>query len=114
MVSRPVTRPERRRRTAPTPSRSPAPSRSSSKLSIGAHSGHVAPSRRARERLLAGTMERGVGNLSLRGLAAPLGTSHRMLIYHFGSCEGLRYIEALAPGDESAVAVSSAHATASR
>jgi AcrR family transcriptional regulator len=47
----------------------------------------------ARERLLAAAMEHvaqhGVGNLSLRRLAAELGTSHRMLIYHFGSREGL-------------------------
>jgi aminoglycoside 2'-N-acetyltransferase I len=47
----------------------------------------------ARERLLAGAMQHvaqhGVGDLSLRGLAAALGTSHRMLIYHFGSREGL-------------------------
>jgi AcrR family transcriptional regulator len=47
----------------------------------------------ARERLLAAAMdhvaEHGVGNLSLRALAAALGTSHRMLIYHFGSREGL-------------------------
>src|SRR3954454_9299152 len=47
----------------------------------------------ARERLLAAAMEHvaghGVANLSLRGLAAALGTSHRMLIYHFGSREGL-------------------------
>src|SRR4051812_30554304 len=47
----------------------------------------------ARERLLAGAMghvaRHGVGDLSLRGLAAALGTSHRMLIYHFGSREGL-------------------------
>src|SRR6476659_2382345 len=47
----------------------------------------------ARERLLAGAMDHvaqhGVGDLSLRGLAAALGTSHRMLIYHFGSREGL-------------------------
>src|SRR3954470_8015133 len=47
----------------------------------------------ARERLLAAAMEqvaedRG-GHLSLRRVAAPLGTSHRMLIYHFGSREGL-------------------------
>src|SRR3954447_24238688 len=46
----------------------------------------------ARERLLAGAMEHvaqhGVGDLTLRGLAAALGTSHRMLIYHFGSREG--------------------------
>ena len=33
--------------------------------------------------------EHGVGDLSLRGLAAALGTSHRMLSYHFGSREGL-------------------------
>jgi AcrR family transcriptional regulator len=31
----------------------------------------------------------GLGDLSLRGLATALGTSHRMLIYHFGSKEGL-------------------------
>src|SRR3954451_11412896 len=47
----------------------------------------------ARERLPAAAMEHvathGVGDLSLRGLAAALGTSHRMLIYHFGSREGL-------------------------
>ena len=47
----------------------------------------------ARERLLAAAMEHvqehGVGNLSLRALAAALGTSHRMLIYHFGSREAL-------------------------
>jgi len=47
----------------------------------------------ARDRLLAAAMDHvthhGVGDLSLRGLAATLGTSHRMLIYHFGSREGL-------------------------
>jgi AcrR family transcriptional regulator len=46
-----------------------------------------------RERLLEGAMEHvarnGVGDLSLRALAAALGTSHRMLSYHFGSREGL-------------------------
>lgn len=31
----------------------------------------------------------GVGNLSFRQMAAALGTSHRMLTYHFGSREGL-------------------------
>lgn len=31
----------------------------------------------------------GIGDLSLRQLAAALGTSHRMLVYHFGSKEGL-------------------------
>ena len=33
--------------------------------------------------------EHGIGDISLRELAAALGTSHRMLIYHFGSKEGL-------------------------
>ena len=46
-----------------------------------------------RERLLQGAMDyvasNGVGDLSLRALAAALGTSHRMLSYHFGSREGL-------------------------
>ncbi|MGI8417431.1 MAG: TetR/AcrR family transcriptional regulator [Nakamurella sp.] len=31
----------------------------------------------------------GVGDTSLRGIAAGVGTSHRMLIHHFGSREGL-------------------------
>jgi AcrR family transcriptional regulator len=35
------------------------------------------------------TAENGMGDLSLRALAAALGTSHRMLIHHFGSKEGL-------------------------
>ena len=47
----------------------------------------------ARERLLAAAIEHvsqhGVGEISLRGLASALGTSHRMLIYHFGSREAL-------------------------
>ncbi|HEX2516126.1 MAG TPA: TetR/AcrR family transcriptional regulator [Chloroflexota bacterium] len=46
-----------------------------------------------RERLLAAVMEyvvdRGVGGFSLREVAQAIGTSHRMLIYHFGSREGL-------------------------
>jgi AcrR family transcriptional regulator len=33
--------------------------------------------------------QHGIGDLSLRELAAGLGTSHRMLIHHFGSKEGL-------------------------
>ncbi|HEX8805222.1 MAG TPA: TetR/AcrR family transcriptional regulator [Acidimicrobiales bacterium] len=49
--------------------------------------------RPARARLLAAVVEHvaahGLGDLSLRRLAAALGTSHRMLIYHFGSKEGL-------------------------
>ncbi|MFI6284651.1 TetR/AcrR family transcriptional regulator [Streptomyces sp. NPDC051018] len=33
--------------------------------------------------------ERGMGDMSLRSLAEAIGTSHRMLIYHFGSRERL-------------------------
>ena len=47
----------------------------------------------ARDQLLADTIayvsEHGIADLSLRTLATALGTSHRMLIYHFGSKEGL-------------------------
>jgi AcrR family transcriptional regulator len=47
----------------------------------------------ARERLLTAAVDRaldtGIADLSLRQLAAAIGTSHRMLIYHFGSREGL-------------------------
>jgi AcrR family transcriptional regulator len=35
------------------------------------------------------TAEHGISDLSLRSLAEALGTSHRMLIFHFGSKEGL-------------------------
>ena len=51
------------------------------------------PSTDTRERLLAAAIdyaaEHGLADLSLRTLAAALGTSHRMLIFHFGSKEGL-------------------------
>jgi AcrR family transcriptional regulator len=47
----------------------------------------------ARDKLLAKVVEHvsasGLGDLSLRELAKAIGTSHRMLIYHFGSREGL-------------------------
>jgi AcrR family transcriptional regulator len=47
----------------------------------------------ARDRLLAAAvihaLSAGIADLSLRELAAAIGTSHRMLIYHFGSREGL-------------------------
>ena len=47
----------------------------------------------ARQRLLDAAVDHaahhGVGDLSLRQFAAALGTSHRMLIYHFGSKDGL-------------------------
>lgn len=46
-----------------------------------------------KERLLRAAVDyvaaNGVGERSLREIAAALGTSHRMLIYHFGSKEGL-------------------------
>ncbi len=46
-----------------------------------------------RDRLLAAAIEyvaaNGTAELSLRGLAAAVGTSHRMLLYHFGSKENL-------------------------
>jgi AcrR family transcriptional regulator len=46
-----------------------------------------------RTRLLAATLryvhDHGIGDVSLRELAGAIGTSHRMLIYHFGSREGL-------------------------
>jgi AcrR family transcriptional regulator len=46
-----------------------------------------------RERLLDAAIDHfgrhGIGDTSLRGIAEALGTSHRMLIYHFGSREGL-------------------------
>ena len=47
----------------------------------------------ARDRLLDAAVEhaltKGIADLSLREIAAGIGTSHRMLIYHFGSREGL-------------------------
>lgn len=50
-------------------------------------------SSQARDRLLDAAIEhaldKGIIDLSLREIAAAIGTSHRMLIYHFGSREGL-------------------------
>ena len=47
----------------------------------------------ARDRLLDAVIDHlgrhGIGDTSLRGLAEAVGTSHRMLIYHFGSRDGL-------------------------
>jgi len=47
----------------------------------------------ARERLLAAAIDQavrgGITGHSLREIAAAIGTSHRMLLYHFGSREGL-------------------------
>lgn len=44
----------------------------------------------------------GIGDTSLRTLAAALGTSHRMLHYHFGSREGLlaAVVEAVERGEQ--------------
>jgi AcrR family transcriptional regulator len=51
------------------------------------------PKRNAREQLLeraiAYVSDRGISDLSLRELGAAIGSSHRMLIHHFGSREGL-------------------------
>ena len=51
------------------------------------------PEQSPRDRLLARAIahisQRGLSDLSLRELAAAIGTSHRMLIHHFGSKEGL-------------------------
>jgi AcrR family transcriptional regulator len=51
------------------------------------------PSVSPRDRLLAAAVDHvlghGLSDLSLRELAAAIGTSHRMLLYHFGSKEGL-------------------------
>jgi AcrR family transcriptional regulator len=50
-------------------------------------------SSQARELLLTSAVDHaatgGIADLSLREIAAAIGTSHRMLIYHFGSREGL-------------------------
>jgi AcrR family transcriptional regulator len=47
----------------------------------------------AKEQLLGAVIEHftvdGLGDQSLRAIAAAVGTSHRMLIYHFGSKDGL-------------------------
>ena len=47
----------------------------------------------SRESLLTDAVEHfaknGIGDASLRAIATSIGTSHRMLIYHFGSREGL-------------------------
>jgi AcrR family transcriptional regulator len=64
----------------------------------------------ARERLLAAAVEQamrgGIADLSLRELAAAIGTSHRMLLYHFGSREGLLSAVARAVEEAQRAAVS--------
>jgi AcrR family transcriptional regulator len=53
----------------------------------------LGPRAETKQRLLAATInhleDNGVADLSLRQLAERLGTSHRLLIYHFGTREGL-------------------------
>ncbi len=50
-------------------------------------------------------VEHGVGDTSLRTLASGVGTSHRMLNYHFGSREGLlgAVVEAVEQGEHAAL-----------
>ena len=45
--------------------------------------------RRLLDRAIEHVGEHGIADLSLRAMAVALGTSHRMLIHHFGSKEGL-------------------------
>jgi NAD(P)H-dependent FMN reductase/AcrR family transcriptional regulator len=47
------------------------------------------PRQRLLDAAVAHVAEHGVEGLTLRGLATAIGTSHRMLIYHFGSKQGL-------------------------
>jgi AcrR family transcriptional regulator len=67
------------------------------------------PRQDARERLLRQAIDhiadRGLSDLSLRELAAAIGTSHRMLIHHFGSKEGLwvEVIRAVEAGQRAAL-----------
>lgn len=53
----------------------------------------MAVAQSAKERLLSATIdfvaEHGITDRSLREIAAAIGTSHRMLVYHFGSKDGL-------------------------
>ena len=50
--------------------------------------GRQGPARRLLEAAIDHIAARGITDLSLRELAAAIGTSHRMLIHHFGSREG--------------------------
>ncbi|MEV6030194.1 TetR family transcriptional regulator [Nonomuraea sp. NPDC052116] len=47
------------------------------------------PKRRLLDTVIDYVARHGTSDLTLRGLASAIGTSHRMLIYHFGSREGL-------------------------
>jgi AcrR family transcriptional regulator len=63
----------------------------------------------ARDRLLEAAvrhaLDAGIADLSLRQLAAAIGTSHRMLLYHFGSREGLLVAVAQAAEDQQRAAL---------
>jgi AcrR family transcriptional regulator len=80
----------RAEKTKHTSAFSPRPDRGTAGSGVAAPSGGERP---ARDRLLDAAVEyvaaNGIGDVSLRRLAEALGTSHRMLIYHFGSREGL-------------------------
>jgi AcrR family transcriptional regulator len=69
----------------------------------------------AREHLLAAAvrhaLDAGIADLSLRQIAAAIGTSHRMLIYHFGSREGLLVAVTQAVEDQQRAALLESGAT---
>jgi AcrR family transcriptional regulator len=58
-------------------------------LSMSVNPRSSEPRQRLLDLAIAYVAEHGIGDLTLRGLAAAIGTSHRMLIHHFGSKEGL-------------------------
>jgi AcrR family transcriptional regulator len=49
----------------------------------------VQPKERLLDAAVEHALDKGIVDLSLREIASAIGTSHRMLIYHFGSREGL-------------------------
>jgi AcrR family transcriptional regulator len=63
------------------------------RLVVACQSTSLVPDQTPKQRLLDAAIEyvaaNGMSDVSLRTLAAALGTSHRMLIFHFGSKEGL-------------------------
>lgn len=73
------------------------------------------PTSQAREHLLAAAvrqaLDAGIADLSLRQIAAAIGTSHRMLIYHFGSREGLLVAVTQAVEDQQRAALLASGAT---
>src|SRR5215472_1602916 len=72
----------------------------------------------AREHLLAAAVDHaldtGIADLSLRQLASSIGTSHRMLIYHFGSREGLLAAVTQAVEDQQLAALLESRTTTAR